>query len=122
MALFAIEPITACALALASLAGPAQPASFDLTTTNTKNETQQVSLTCDPAGGTHPKSGEACAAIARANGDFDKLPVRRQACTLEYSPITATAKGNWRGKAVDFTREYPNKCAADAESSGVFKF
>jgi Subtilisin inhibitor-like len=58
-------------------------------------------LTCDPVGGTHPNSAEACAALA-ANGE-DALPPKRKdvACTQVYGgPQRATISGTWRGRQV----------------------
>ena len=58
-------------------------------------------LTCDPAGGTHPNPAAACAALA-ARGT-DALPPKRKdvACTQVYGgPQRATVTGTWQGKPV----------------------
>jgi subtilisin inhibitor-like len=58
-------------------------------------------LTCDPAGGTHPNPAEACAALA-ANGEAALPPKRKDvACTQVYGgPERATISGTWQGRRV----------------------
>jgi hypothetical protein len=122
MALFALAPIAA--LTLSCLGGPAAPpaSAFHLSVADTAGHLSTASLTCDPAGGSHPKSQAACAVIGSVNGDFQHLPTRRQMCSMIYAPVDVTAVGAWRGDPVAFKATYPNRCAANAESSGVFSF
>ncbi|WP_344415812.1 SSI family serine proteinase inhibitor [Amycolatopsis minnesotensis] len=121
---FLLEPIVAGALTLASLGSPAAtaPTSLQLNAHDTTGRVAAVSLACDPARGTHPKSDSACAVLDSVNGDFARLPLHDQACTLVYAPVEVTATGVYRGQRVDFRTTYPNRCAADAGSSGVFGF
>jgi hypothetical protein len=58
-------------------------------------------LTCDPAGGTHPNPAAACAALA-ASGTEALAPKRKDvACTQVYGgPQRATVTGTWQGKPV----------------------
>jgi hypothetical protein len=63
-------------------------------------------LTCDPAGGDHPKADQACASLAKVKEPF-KAPPKDQICTKIYGgPEVATVTGTWAGKPVDakFTR------------------
>ncbi|WP_067489806.1 SSI family serine proteinase inhibitor [Actinomadura hibisca] len=63
-------------------------------------------LTCDPAGGDHPRKDQACATLAQAQDPF-KAPPEQQICTKIYGgPEIATVKGTWKGQPVDakFTR------------------
>ena len=58
-------------------------------------------LTCDPAGGTHPDAVEACAVLV-ANGAAALPPKRKDvACTQVYGgPERATITGTWQGRPV----------------------
>ncbi|MFC5748861.1 SSI family serine proteinase inhibitor [Actinomadura rugatobispora] len=63
-------------------------------------------LSCDPAGGDHPKAQQACAALAKAKDPF-KPTAPDQMCTKIYGgPEIATVKGTWHDKPIDakFTR------------------
>jgi hypothetical protein len=122
MALFALAPIAA--LTLSVLGGPAAPpaSAFHLSIQDTAGRLSSATLTCDPAGGSHPKSQAACDVIRSANGDFQRLPTRRQMCSMIYAPVDVTAIGDWHGAPVSYKATYPNRCAANAESSGVFSF
>ncbi|UJW32223.1 subtilase-type protease inhibitor [Saccharothrix sp. AJ9571] len=124
MAIFPFEPLTACALTLACLSGPVHPAgtSIALSTLDAGGRSGAVVLQCDPAGGTHPEAKAACAALTGANGDLNSVSPKDMSCTLEYAPVEARAFGTWKGKQVDFSTTYPNRCAADAHSGGVFAF
>lgn len=121
------------ALAPAATAAPAdgpepaepQPASSMLTlTVQEENSARNNSalLLCDPAGGTHGSPDKACSALHKAGGKLDTLAGDNMRCTLEYSPVTATATGDWNGEPVRFQQEYPNLCALHAETGEIFKF
>jgi len=64
--------------------------------------TTTTTLTCGPAGGTHPDAAAACAAIASAGGAPAFAPVARTAaCTQIYGgPQTASVSGSVDGVAV----------------------
>lgn len=117
------EPIGACVLALACMA-PAQPAesTFRLTSHHSNGRIGTVSLTCQPTGGSHPDRGDACTSLSKVDGKFDRLSGEPRSCTLEYAPIDVSAVGKWRGETVTFRTSYPNRCAADVDSDGVFTF
>ncbi|MFD9894119.1 SSI family serine proteinase inhibitor [Amycolatopsis sp. NPDC059027] len=121
MAFFPLAPLAACLIGLCP-APHELPSSLELSTHEVTGRLAAVTLTCDPAGGTHPAHDSACAVLGRAKGDFDKITPRHQACTLNYSPVDVSATGEWRGKPVAFRATYGNACAADAETDGVFKF
>lgn len=106
------------------LGGPnyAPVSSLQLSLVDNAGQLSTVSLSCGPAGGTHPKSGAACAALDAVDGDFGRLKPRPQACTLIYAPVDVVAIGNWRGTPVSFKTSYGNRCAADVDSDGVFAF
>jgi hypothetical protein len=118
------EPITACALTLACLGAPAQPAgtSFELSMQTADRSTGAVSLRCQPASGTHPKPVHACAELAAVNGHFERLHPRPLACTLIYQPVDVSADGHWRGKRRTFTATFANPCLAAVGTNGIFDF
>jgi len=121
MAFSSFAPVAACLLGFGGLAVPHLPAStMQLTVQETSGRLTSASLTCDPTGGTHRHRDTACSTLTSVDGDFDHLPLRRQKCTMIYSPVDVTALGSWHGKPVSFHATYANKCAADSQSSGVF--
>ncbi|WP_020660926.1 SSI family serine proteinase inhibitor [Amycolatopsis benzoatilytica] len=121
MAFSSFAPVAACLLGFGGLAVPHPPEStMQLTMHETSGRVTSASLTCDPTGGTHRHRDAACATLTAVDGDFARITPRRQKCTMIYSPVDVTALGSWRGKPVLFRATYPNKCAADSQSSGVF--
>jgi Subtilisin inhibitor-like len=57
-------------------------------------------LTCDPAGGTHPRAAAACQTLAKAKDPFKPTP-KDAVCTSIYGgPQVATVTGTWRGTSV----------------------
>ncbi|MFF4648463.1 SSI family serine proteinase inhibitor [Streptomyces sp. NPDC001380] len=82
-----------------------------------------VVLECGPDGGPHPDPAAACDALRAAGGDPAALRAQRGVmCPMVYAPVTGEATGTWDGRAVGFARRYANRCAAGAESGGVFRF
>jgi hypothetical protein len=83
-----------------------------------------VTLQCDPVGGTHPKAAQACADLAKARDNFTVAPDEKnpQACFMIYSPVTASAEGQWRGEAVKFTTRFPNTCVLHSRTASIFDF
>jgi hypothetical protein len=81
----------------------------------------EMTLQCDPAGGTHPQPTRACAALRKVNGNLAALRSKRVACTLIFQPVLVKVGGHWRGRTVSFSGDYPNLCVAYAESDGVFE-
>ncbi|MGP4025025.1 SSI family serine proteinase inhibitor [Actinomadura sp. 3N407] len=64
-------------------------------------EVDYSTLTCEPAGGTHPTPEIACAELAKANGDVSRVPWRQGwACLQVWDPVDATATGYWRGMPI----------------------
>ncbi|MGW0917099.1 SSI family serine proteinase inhibitor [Streptomyces sp. NPDC002784] len=80
-----------------------------------------VVLECDPAGGTHPRSQQACTDLEASEGKIESLS-GDQACTLLYAPVIATAEGTWRGRPVKFEQQYGNDCEMQARTRNIFKF
>ncbi len=68
-------------------------------------------LSCDPAGGTHPTPAAACR-VLRDHGATALPPVRKDvACTQVYGgPQRATITGTWQGKPVRSSFSRVNGC------------
>ncbi|WP_225850788.1 SSI family serine proteinase inhibitor [Streptomyces sp. HPF1205] len=107
----------------ASSAPATASALSNLTMTKSGAVSKQVTLQCDPAGGTHPTPGDACAALTSVYGQFALLPsVPGVGCTAEYNPVTVTVTGYWQLRAVYFSKVFSNNCEAAVESNWVFRF
>ncbi|HVV09371.1 SSI family serine proteinase inhibitor [Amycolatopsis sp.] len=117
-------PVSTLLPALASVLAlvPAPPADSMMLSLRGDEGTAVVTLDCEPAGGSHPHAERACAALTEADGDFGHLPKQNVLCPLIWDPVAATASGHWHGRPVLVQREYPNRCAANADSGGVFGF
>jgi subtilisin inhibitor-like len=121
MALSIFAPVAASMLALA--APPANPVTdLTLALDHGSGQTVSVDLRCQPADGNHPDPARACSVLSGVDGDFDRLPHDSSICPDLWTPVSATANGQWRGRPVRFTHTYSNPCLAGAESSGIFAF
>jgi subtilisin inhibitor-like len=83
-----------------------------------------VELQCYPDGGTHPNAVNACSELTLVNGDFEQLPVTPgpAACTMEFRPVTASARGFWNGEKVKWDKEFSNPCTMHSGTGTVFGF
>jgi hypothetical protein len=63
---------------------------------------QRWTLTCDPAGGTHPHAREACRVLEHATKPFAPTDPSMM-CPPPPSSRTAIIKGTWFGHRVDAT-------------------
>lgn len=81
-----------------------------------------MTLDCDPTGGTHPNRDDACAVLAKAGGDFNRIKPLPRVCTMDYNPVRATAHGTWHGRPVDWVATFGNDCEAGAQTALVFEF
>ncbi|MFC9971438.1 SSI family serine proteinase inhibitor [Spirillospora sp. NPDC127200] len=79
-------------------------------------------LQCPGGLGNHPHGERACADLAAARGDLNRLPGDPHGCTKEYAPVTAVATGTWYGRPVRWSRTYSNACVMDAATGPVFRF
>lgn len=72
---------------------------------------QVLTLSCQPAAGTHPKPADACAFVSKASADLLAPVPAGQSCTQIFGgPQVATVKGTWRGKPVDARFARNNGC------------
>ncbi|GIG57571.1 protease [Longispora fulva] len=98
------------------------PAALILTITPQSGPESEVTLTCGPAGGTHPSPEDACAKLAAAGGDLLRLTPTDEPCTLEYAPVRVHVAGAWHGGLMDYVATFPNRCAAATRSDHVLDF
>jgi hypothetical protein len=73
----------------------------------------ETTLTCDPAGGTHPHPQEACDLLAADSEALDPVP-ENTACTLLYGgPQEATVVGTIDGEKVNAAFNRSGGCEID---------
>ena len=90
------------------LAAPA--AETRLVVEQTTDRTQTWTLTCDPPGGDHPASAQACGDLASVDEPFAPLP-GDVICTEQYGgDQTARVTGTYRGAAVDLELSRVDGC------------
>ncbi len=58
--------------------------------------------------------------LAAADGDLDALPPKSVFCPMIYAPVTAHARGEWKGRPVDYSRTFSNACSLAARTGHVF--
>jgi hypothetical protein len=74
-------------------------------------QSEEWTLACDPAGGTHPDPEAACAALAGVEVEAFMPVAADQMCTQIYGgPETATVRGTWRADRVDASFSRQNGC------------
>lgn len=116
--------VVACTAAAACAVGLAAPASAARTDADyvltvefgNSGEQRQVSLDCDPVGGTHPKAEEACDLLAES-GTIEQIPTEEGFCTMEHNPVTVEAMG-----AEEYTETFGNPCQLGLAKGAVFDF
>jgi Subtilisin inhibitor-like len=79
-----------------------------------------VSLTCDPAGGTHPDPAGACADVAAAGGAIERIPPLSLFCPTYVDPTPISVTGFWRGVPVSFSSVETNPVCARISHGRVF--
>jgi hypothetical protein len=97
-------------------AAPA-PAGTDLTITvwlqGGEGASEELTLTCDPPGGTHPNAEEACTALQADPSALDPLPPD-SVCTQIYGgPEEAEIVGTLNGEQVNAQFSRQNGCEID---------
>jgi hypothetical protein len=112
---------------LAPAVAGADPAGSSVMTLSVTDSKAAVShraalLVCHPPGGTHPKPTAACASVDAADGNFDAIRNENSICSLIYQPVTASASGTWKGRQINYTRTYPNRCVLESQTGAIFRF
>ncbi|MEX3106564.1 serine protease [Streptomyces sp. V2] len=122
--------VLAAALALTALTAPATAAQSALPgnwlqISVTKgdghsSDTRGTLLLCNDVPQGHAHAAEACAQLRAARGDIRAVPPQEIFCTLEYAPVTASARGQWNGRPVQYRETFGNKCEMTAKTGAVF--
>jgi hypothetical protein len=82
-----------------------------------------VTLRCDPNGGRHPHTTQACTRLRKVDGDFTKLGRSTGiTCPAFRASVTVTAQGTWRGRLEIWQRTYSNECELNASTYPIFAF
>ncbi|MEU6812080.1 SSI family serine proteinase inhibitor [Streptomyces sp. NPDC046831] len=82
-------------------------------------DTRGTMLLCDPPEG-HARAAEACAQLRAARGDIRAVPHTDGVCSMVYAPVTVHARGQWQGRAVDYTETFANACEMRTRTGKVF--
>jgi len=78
-----------------------------------------ASLTCNPAGGSHPNPKAACEQLSNVAGHIENIPEKPGICPEIFKPVILRASGTWDGEPRDFKQEFPNQCQAVLATGGV---
>lgn len=70
----------------------------------------QTSLTCDPAGGTHPSPVSACARLLAVEDPFGPLPMELPCVLVASGPQVAVVRGSFRWKPVETRFDRSDSC------------
>ncbi|MGW8062604.1 SSI family serine proteinase inhibitor [Streptomyces ziwulingensis] len=81
--------------------------------------TRGALLLCDPPSG-HARAARACADLDAADGRIEAIPPQDAPCPMVHAPVTAHARGQWRGQPVEYTRTFPNRCVLEVSTGAVF--
>jgi hypothetical protein len=93
--------------------GPATEVTITFWPEGPDGESVEATLTCNPAGGTHPSPEKACTALAADPAALQPVPAD-MACTMIFGgPEQATVVGVVNGEQVDAAFERSNGCELD---------
>jgi hypothetical protein len=96
---------------------------FGLTVTPHGGAPTTVALSCDPLGGNHPHPAEACADLAKVDGQIGHIQPRTgEMCPTFIAPVHAQAVGRWGSTPVDYDRTWGNACELRRATGAVFAF
>ncbi|KND32689.1 SSI family serine proteinase inhibitor [Streptomyces acidiscabies] len=122
--------VLAAALALTALTAPAQAAQsalpgnwLQISVTkgdDHSSDTRGALLLCNDIPQGHARAAEACEQLRAARGDIRAVPEREGFCTLVYAPVTASARGQWNGRPVQYEQTFGNKCEMAMRTGAVF--
>ena len=91
-------------------ATPQSASQLTITVDDGTGKTTKWTLTCDPAGGTHPDPEGACAAVDGHRSALNPVPAGR-ACAQVYSgPERAQITGTWRGETISASLSRNDAC------------
>jgi hypothetical protein len=93
--------------------------SLSITSKATGDLIAKASLTCNPAGGSHPNPEAACEQLTKAEGRIEAIPEKQGICPKIFKPVILSASGTWDGEERKFQREFSNQCEAVLATGGV---
>jgi hypothetical protein len=82
-------------------------------------EPRSTLLRCDPPQG-HRRAAEACNQLDAVDGDIGRIPLKDGYCPMVYAPVTAHARGQWKGRPIEYRETFTNTCALVARTGAVF--
>jgi hypothetical protein len=96
---------TACGSTPAPASAPASPpkVSLDIKVTGGSGGPHNWTLTCDPAGGTHPDPVAACRVLLKAGNPFAPVPKGIMCPMIIAGTRVAKVTGTYLGRHVDTT-------------------
>jgi hypothetical protein len=100
-------------------ASPRGSFALSITSKATGKVLASATLTCDPAGGSHPDPETACKQLTEADGRIEDIPEDEGPCTLELNPVILEASGVWDGEERHFQGEFSNRCVGRRATGGV---
>ena len=93
---------------------PATGTALSVVVSDGSGPTTEVSLSCDPTGGTHPDPAGACAWLAagaeQGADPFAPVPADQACAEIYGGPQTATVTGVWQGRPVDAQYSRTDAC------------
>jgi Subtilisin inhibitor-like len=103
---------------------PGQPKGmFTLGVTPNNSVQSTVVLACDPTDGNHPHPAEACADLAKVDGQIANIkPTQGEMCPHYVAPVRATAVGRWGSTPINYDHTFPNACEMRRATGAVFAF
>ncbi|MGK4581927.1 SSI family serine proteinase inhibitor [Kitasatospora sp. HPMI-4] len=119
----AVVAVTTLSTAAAPAAPVAENTFFQLYVVRDADDTavEDHFLTCNPNGGSHPDPDGACAALAAADGDINRLAgAPHLRCPHIEDPVTVTAYGDWNGQQVTWQKSFPDICQLQRATTPVF--
>jgi hypothetical protein len=69
-----------------------------------------ASLTCNPAGGTHPSPARACARLGAIDDPFGPLRLEIPCALVQRDPRVAVVRGSFRGQPVETRFDRSDSC------------
>jgi hypothetical protein len=76
-------------------------------------------LSCNPAGGSHPNPVVACEQLSKVAGRIEDIPEKQGICTKIFLPVILRATGTWDGEKRHYEHEFPNRCVGVLATGGV---
>lgn len=66
------------------------------------------------------RAAAACAQLRTVRGNIGRIPHRKVMCPMHYEPITASARGLWNGRVINYRKQFGNRCELEAKTGAVF--